>query len=432
MTQYARRLTNCLLVVNSYPMTIEFGQIPEVLEDLRNGRMIVLVDDEDRENEGDLVCAAEKVTPETINFMAKFGRGLVCLPLTAEKCDALALHPQVVDNTARLHTAFTVSIDAAQDISTGISAADRAHTIATAVADNAKPSDFVRPGHVFPLRARDGGVLVRAGQTEGAVDLMRLAHIRPAAVICEIMNDDGSMARVPQLLDFCQKHNLKITSIAKLIEYRLQRESQIKRVEAVHLPTDYGDFKLIGYESISSPEPHLALCKGGVGDLDSSGQPIIHDEPVLVRVHSECMTGDLFHSQRCECGYQLITAIKMIEQAGKGALVYLRQEGRGIGLKNKLRAYKLQEQGLDTVDANLKLGFSPDKRDYGIGAQILRDLGLKQIKILTNNPKKASRLEVYGIKIVEQIPIQAALTSHNIDYLRTKKYRFGHVLDDDL
>jgi 3,4-dihydroxy 2-butanone 4-phosphate synthase/GTP cyclohydrolase II len=413
-------------------MTIEFGQIPEVLEDLRNGRMIVLVDDEDRENEGDLVCAAEKVTPETINFMAKFGRGLVCLPLTAEKCDALALHPQVVDNTARLHTAFTVSIDAAQDISTGISAADRAHTIATAVADNAKPSDFVRPGHVFPLRARDGGVLVRAGQTEGAVDLMRLAHIRPAAVICEIMNDDGSMARVPQLLDFCQKHNLKITSIAKLIEYRLQRESQIKRVEAVHLPTDYGDFKLIGYESISSPEPHLALCKGGVGDLDSSGQPIIHDEPVLVRVHSECMTGDLFHSQRCECGYQLITAIKMIEQAGKGALVYLRQEGRGIGLKNKLRAYKLQEQGLDTVDANLKLGFSPDKRDYGIGAQILRDLGLKQIKILTNNPKKASRLEVYGIKIVEQIPIQAALTSHNIDYLRTKKYRFGHVLDDDL
>jgi 3,4-dihydroxy 2-butanone 4-phosphate synthase/GTP cyclohydrolase II len=413
-------------------MNVQFSRIQEVLDDLCAGKMIVLVDDEDRENEGDLVCAAEKVTPDVINFMAKFGRGLICLPLTGEKCDALALHPQVLDNTARLHTAFTVSIDAAHGISTGISAADRACTIATAVADNAKPSDFARPGHVFPLRARDGGVLVRAGQTEGAIDLMKTAGLKPAAVICEIMNDDGSMARVPQLLDFCQKHNLKITSIAKLIEYRLQRETQIKRVEAVHLPTDYGDFKLIGYESISSPEPHLALCKGGVGDLDNTGRPIIHDQPVLVRVHSECMTGDLFHSQRCECGYQLITAIKMIEQAGIGALVYLRQEGRGIGLKNKLRAYKLQEQGLDTVDANLKLGLRPDKRDYGIGAQILRDLGLKQIKILTNNPKKISRLEVYGIKIVEQIPLQAAPTPHNIDYLRTKKYRLGHVLDDDL
>jgi 3,4-dihydroxy 2-butanone 4-phosphate synthase/GTP cyclohydrolase II len=413
-------------------MTIQLSQIPDVLDDLRAGKIIVLVDDEDRENEGDLVCAAEKVTPQVINFMAKFGRGLICLPLTGEKCDALALHPQVVDNTARLHTAFTVSIDAAQGISTGISAADRAHTVQTAIADNAKPSDFARPGHVFPLRARDGGVLVRAGQTEGAVDLTRLAGLKPAAVICEIMNDDGSMARVPQLLDFCQKHNLKIASIAKLIEFRLQRETQIKRVEAVHLPTDYGDFKLIAYESLSSAEPHLALCKGAVGDLDDSGKPIIHEEPVLVRVHSECMTGDLFHSQRCECGQQLIAALQMIEQAGIGALVYLRQEGRGIGLKNKLHAYKLQEQGLDTVDANLKLGFSPDKRDYGIGAQILRDLGLKQIKILTNNPKKTSRLEVYGIKIVEQIPIRIAPTPHNVDYLRTKKYRLGHILDDDL
>jgi len=428
----SRHLTKYLIPANSYPMTIEFSQIPEVLEDLLAGKMIVLVDDEDRENEGDLVCAAEKVTAETINFMARFGRGLICLPLTGEKCDALGLHPQVVDNTARLHTAFTVSIDAAQGVTTGISAADRARTIQTAVADGAKPSDFARPGHVFPLRARDGGVLVRAGQTEGAVDLMRLAGLKPAAVICEIMNDDGSMARVPQLLDFCQKHQLKVASIAKLIEYRLQRESQIKRLEVVHLPTDYGEFKLIGYESTSSPEPHLALCKGGVGDLGSSGQPIIHDEPVLVRVHSECMTGDLFHSQRCECGFQLITALEMIEKAGKGALVYLRQEGRGIGLKNKLRAYKLQEQGLDTVDANLKLGLRPDRRDYGIGAQILRDLGLSKIKILTNNPKKISRLEVYGIKIVEQIPLQAAPTPHNINYLRTKKYRFGHILDDDL
>jgi 3,4-dihydroxy 2-butanone 4-phosphate synthase/GTP cyclohydrolase II len=413
-------------------MPTQFSQIPEVLDDLRAGKMIVLVDDEDRENEGDLVCAAEKATAQTINFMAKFGRGLICLPLTGEKCDALALHPQVVDNTARFNTAFTVSIDAIKGVTTGISAADRACTIQAAVADNAKPSDFARPGHVFPLRARDGGVLVRAGQTEGAIDLMRLAGLKPAAVICEIMNDDGSMARVPQLLDFCKKHNLKITSIARLIEYRLQRETQVKRVEAVHLPTDYGDFKLIGYESISSAEPHLALCKGGVGDLDENGKPIEHPEPVLVRVHSECMTGDLFHSQRCECGYQLITAMKMIEKAGIGALVYLRQEGRGIGLKNKLRAYKLQEQGLDTVDANIKLGLLPDRRDYGIGAQILRDLGLKQIKILTNNPKKISRLEVYGIKIVEQIPILAEPGPHNIDYLRTKKYRLGHILDDDL
>jgi 3,4-dihydroxy 2-butanone 4-phosphate synthase/GTP cyclohydrolase II len=413
-------------------MTVQFSRISDVLDDLRAGKMIVLVDDEDRENEGDLVCAAEKVTAQTINFMAKFGRGLICLPLTGEKCDALGLHPQVVDNTARLQTAFTVSIDAAKGITTGISAADRAHTIRTALADDAKPSDFARPGHIFPLRARQGGVLVRAGQTEGAVDLMRIAGLKPAAVICEIMNDDGSMARVPQLLDFCRKHKLKITSIAKLIEFRLQRETQITRVEGVHLPTDYGDFKLIAYESLSSPEPHLALCKGGVGELDASGKPIIHEEPILVRVHSECMTGDLFHSQRCECGRQLITAMQMIEKAGIGALVYLRQEGRGIGLKNKLRAYKLQEQGLDTVEANIKLGFLPDKRDYGIGAQILRDLGLKQIRILTNNPKKTSRLEVYGIKIVEQIPLQVAPTPHNIDYLRTKKLRFGHILDDDL
>jgi 3,4-dihydroxy 2-butanone 4-phosphate synthase/GTP cyclohydrolase II len=413
-------------------MTIQFSQIAEVLDELRAGKMIVLVDDEDRENEGDLVCAAEKATSQIINFMAKFGRGLICLPLTGEKCDTLALHPQVVDNTARFNTAFTVSIDAAKGITTGISAADRAKTIQTVITDDTKPADLARPGHVFPLRARDGGVLIRAGQTEGAIDLMRLAGLKPAGVICEVMNDDGSMARVPELLEFCEKHKMKITSIAKLIEYRLQRESHVKRVEAVHLPTDYGEFKLIAYESISSAEPHLALCKGGVGELDDSGKPIQHNEPVLVRVHSECMTGDLFHSQRCECGEQLIASIQMIEKQGKGAVIYLRQEGRGIGLKNKLHAYKLQEQGLDTVDANLKLGFLPDKRDYGIGAQILRDLGLKQIKILTNNPKKISRLEVYGIKVVEQIPIQQAPNPHNIDYLRTKKYRLGHILDEDL
>ena len=413
-------------------MSIQFSEIEEILDELRQGRLIVLVDDEDRENEGDLVCAAEKVTPQIINFMARYGRGLICLPLTPEKCDELGLYPQAVDNTARFGTAFTVSIDAAEGVTTGISAADRAATIRTATADNAKAQDFVRPGHIFPLRSRKGGVLVRAGQTEGAVDLARLAGLKPAGVICEIMNEDGSMARVTQLLKFCKKHNLKITSIAKLIEYRLQRESQIKRLESVNLPTDYGDFVLIGYESLTSFEPHLALGKGGVGDLDDSGNPIEHDEPVLVRVHSECMTGDLFHSQRCECGYQLITAMKIIEEAGKGALIYLRQEGRGIGLTNKLRAYKLQEQGLDTVEANIKLGFMPDKRDYGIGAQICRDLGLKQIRILTNNPKKISRLEVYGIKIVEQIPLKAVPGQHNIEYLRAKKHRLGHMLDEDL
>jgi 3,4-dihydroxy 2-butanone 4-phosphate synthase/GTP cyclohydrolase II len=413
-------------------MAMQFSEIPEILEDLRKGRMIVLVDAEDRENEGDLVCAAEKVTPEIINFMAKFGRGLICLPLSPGKCDSLGLHPQTVENTARFETAFTVSIDAAVGISTGISAADRARTIQVAIADDSKSADLVRPGHIFPLRARKGGVLVRAGQTEGAVDLARLAGLKSAGVICEVMNEDGSMARVPQLLEFCEKHNLKIASITKLIEYRLQSESQIKRIENVTLPTDYGEFKLIAYQSVTSSEPHLALCKGSVGELDENGIPIEHTEPVLVRVHSECMTGDLFHSQRCECGYQMITAMEMIEKAGCGALIYLRQEGRGIGLTNKLRAYKLQEQGLDTVEANLKLGFSADKRDYGIGAQICRDLGLRNIRILTNNPKKISRLEVYGIKIVEQVPLKAKPGKHNIEYLRTKKYRFGHMLDEDL
>jgi 3,4-dihydroxy 2-butanone 4-phosphate synthase/GTP cyclohydrolase II len=418
--------------VEDRSLTWQFSEIPEALEALRHGRMIVLVDAEDRENEGDLVCAAEHVTPEIVNFMATFGRGLICLPLTADKCDSLGLYPQTADNTARFGTAFTVSIDAAEGVTTGISAADRARTIQVAIADHAKASDLVRPGHVFPLRAREGGVLVRAGQTEGAVDLIRLAGLKPAGVICEVMNEDGSMARVPELLTFCEKHNLKIVSIAKLVEYRLQRESQVKRLDCITLPTDYGEFTLIDYESVTSAEPHLALCKGSIGQVDDDGKPIEHDEPVLVRVHSECLTGDLFHSQRCECGYQLITAMKMIEQAGEGALIYLRQEGRGIGLTNKLKAYKLQEQGLDTVDANLQLGFSADRRDYGIGAQICRDLGLRKIRILTNNPKKVNRLEVYGIKIVEQIPLRAKPGEHNINYLKTKKYRLGHLLDEDL
>jgi len=411
---------------------VDFSEIPEILQELKQGKIIVLVDDEDRENEGDLVCAAEMITPDMVNFMARHGRGLICLPMTEEKCDRLGLHAQSPENTARLGTAFTVSVDAAEGITTGISAADRALTIKVAVDDRTKPADLARPGHIFPLRARNGGVLVRAGQTEGAVDLMRLAELEPAGVICEIINDDGTMARVPQLLEYCEKYDLKITSIAKLIEYRLQNESLIKRIQSVNLPTDYGEFKLIGYENAGLLEPHLALCKGGVGDLDENGNIIEHEEPVLIRVHSECLTGDLFHSQRCECGYQMITAMQMIEKQGKGALIYLRQEGRGIGLANKLHAYKLQEEGLDTVDANIELGFAADKRDYGIGAQICRDLGLKNVRILTNNPKKTSRLEVYGIKVAEQIPLMANPSEHNIKYLRTKKHRLGHLLDEDL
>ncbi len=409
-----------------------FSDIPAVLEDLRQGKMIVLVDAEDRENEGDLVCAAQHITPDGINFMARYARGLICLPMTPERCDALALHPQSLENTAALQTAFTVSVDAARGITTGISAPDRARTITVAIDDKARPQDLARPGHVFPLRAKKGGVLVRAGQTEGAVDLMTLAGLIPAGVICEIMNEDGSMARVPDLVAFCQRHHLRMTSIAKLIEHRLQRESQIERIESVHLPTDYGDFRLVAYGSITSAEPHLALCKGDIGRLDEQGRPVEHPDPVLIRVHSECLTGDLFRSQRCECGAQLAAAMQRIEAEGRGALIYLRQEGRGIGLVNKLRAYKLQEQGVDTVDANLQLGFAADRRDYGIGAQICRDLGLRQVRILTNNPKKISRLEVYGIKVVEQIPLRIQPTVHNVDYLRTKRSRLGHLLDEDL
>jgi 3,4-dihydroxy 2-butanone 4-phosphate synthase / GTP cyclohydrolase II len=413
-------------------MTV-FSEIPEILDELKAGRIIVLVDDEDRENEGDLVCAAELTTPEMVNFMARFGRGMICLPLTGDVCDRLHLGPQSVENTARLGTAFTVTIDSREGITTGISAADRARTIRLAADPNTKPADLARPGHIFPLRARDGGVLMRAGQTEGAIDLMRLAGLRPAGVICEIMNDDGTMARVPDLEVYCREHNLKMTTVARIIEYRLQREQLIKRIQEIKLPTDYGEFRMIGYESPGSTEPHLALCKGDVGEIDpDTGKVIQQTDPILIRVHSECMTGDLFHSQRCECGYQMITAMQMIEKAGKGALIYLRQEGRGIGLANKLHAYKLQEQGLDTVDANLKLGFLADKRDYGVGAQICHDLGLTNVRILTNNPKKVSRLEVYGIKIVEQIPLLATPSKHNLDYLRTKKLRFGHLLDEDL
>ena len=364
--------------------------------------------------------------------MVTHARGLICVPLTEERCDELNLHPQSPVNTAALSTAFTVSVDARDGITTGISAADRAKAITLLADEKTKPYQLARPGHIFPLRAKSGGTLVRIGQTEGAIDLMKLAGLKPAGVICEIMNEDGTMARVPQLKEYCKKHSLKMTSVAKIVEYRLQRETFVKRIQSVKMPTAYGEFKMVGYESPGSTEPHLALCKGDIGELDEHGHPIVHNEPILVRVHSECMTGDLFHSQRCECGDQLISAMKMIEKEGKGVLVYLRQEGRGIGLANKLHAYKLQEEGSDTWDANVELGFAPDKRDYGIGAQILKDLGVNNVRILTNNPKKVSRLEVYNIKVSEQLPLEMKPSEHNVDYLRTKKHRFGHMLKEDL
>ena len=404
--------------------------IPEILQDLRDGKMVVLVDDESRENEGDLVCAAEKITPEIVNFMARFGRGLICLPMTDAQADALALPPQAPQNTSRYHTAFTVSIDAASGITTGISAADRSRTIALAARDGATPGDFVRPGHVFPLRARDGGALVRAGQTEGAVDLCRLAKLKPLAVICEIMNDDGTMARREELEQFCQVHGLKMCSVADVIRHRLASERLIERSVEIPIQLDAGPFKLIAFSSVVDPEPHIALCCGGVGDLDEHGQPVIHEEPVLVRVHSECLTGDVFGSLRCDCGPQLQLALQRVAKQGKGAVIYVRQEGRGIGLVNKLRAYQLQiEQGMDTVEANLHLGFEADRRDYGIGSQILRDLGLRQLRIMTNNPRKIYGLEGYGLKIAERVEIEIPAHEGNREYLRTKKAKLGHLLD---
>lgn len=407
-----------------------FCSIPEALEDLKAGKMIVLVDDEDRENEGDIVVAAEKVTPALINFMVTHARGVVCLALTEEKCDQLQLHAQTGMNTAQLGTAFTVTVDAHKKfgVTTGVSAKDRSTTIQVAIAEDAQPQDLLRPGHVNPLRARDGGVLVRAGQTEGSVDLSRLAGLKPSAVICEIMREDGEMARRAELEEFCAKHNLKMCTIADLISYRLKREQFVKRIETITLPTRWGTFKLIAYQSAVDAQPHLALCKGGIGDLDDQGQPLIHEEPALVRVHSECLTGDIFGSGKCDCGDQLSTAMQMIEQAGRGVLVYLRQEGRGIGLANKLHAYALQEKGLDTVEANLKLGLPADKRDYGIGSQILRDLGLKKIRIMTNNPKKIYGIEGYGLQVVEEVPIRIAAGEHNKFYLDTKKEKMGHTL----
>ncbi len=407
-----------------------FAPIPEILDDLRAGKMIVLVDDEDRENEGDIVIAADKVTPAAINFMVTHARGVVCLALTTEQCDKLHLHPQVDVNTAQLGTAFTVTIDAHQKygVTTGVSAKDRAKTIEVAIAEDAQPQDLLRPGHISPLRSRDGGVLVRAGQTEGSVDLARMAGLKPAGVICEILREDGEMARRPELEVFCAEHKLKMCTIADLISYRLKREQFVKRIESVALPTDWGMFTLHAYQSVIDPQPHLALCKGGIGDLDVHGVVIPHADPTLIRVHSECLTGDVFGSGRCDCGPQLHTAMEMIEREGKGVLLYLRQEGRGIGLANKLHAYALQERGLDTVEANVRLGLPIDNRDYGIGSQILRDLGLSKLRILTNNPKKIYGIDGYGLSVVEEIPIRIAAGEHNTEYLSTKKLKMGHTL----
>ncbi|HQM91337.1 MAG TPA: bifunctional 3,4-dihydroxy-2-butanone-4-phosphate synthase/GTP cyclohydrolase II [Syntrophales bacterium] len=393
--------------------------IPEAIEDIKNGRMVILVDDEDRENEGDLCMAAEFVTPEAVNFMAKHGRGLICLTLSEELARKINLPLMVNDNQSRFKTAFTVSIEARKGVTTGISAHDRATTIRTAIADHVKPEDIVSPGHVFPILARKGGVLVRTGQTEGSVDLARLAGLKPGGVICEIMKDDGTMARMPDLEVFAREHGLKIVTIADLINFRMKTESFVRRAATATLPTAFGgDFKFIVYENDVDDFKHVALVKGEIGPEDA----------VLVRVHSECMTGDVFGSMRCDCGDQLHTAMEMINEEGKGVIVYMHQEGRGIGLVNKVRAYELQEHGRDTVEANIELGFKEDLRDYGIGAQILVDLGVKKIRLLTNNPKKIVGLEGYGMTIIGRVPIEIKPNEVNLRYLRTKKEKMGHIL----
>lgn len=394
----------------------------DAIKEIRAGRMVILVDDKDRENEGDLTMAAQAVTPEAINFMAKYGRGLICLSMTGEKIDSLDLPLMVNNNTSRFQTGFTVSIEARCGVTTGISAADRATTILTAVADDAKPSDLVRPGHVFPLRGKQGGVIVRAGQTEGSIDLARLAGLKPAGVICEIMDEDGTMARMPALENFSKKHDIKICTIADLIEYRMRTESFVKRAAETVVPTSIsGEFKAIVFENDVDDLLHIALVKG---EIDSN-------KPVLVRVHSECLTGDIFGSLRCDCGEQLHKAMEMIDKEGSGVLLYIRQEGRGIGLVNKLKAYALQDNGLDTVEANIELGFKPDMRNYGIGAQILVELGVKKMKLLTNNPKKMVGLEGYGLSIVEQVEIEIKPNKYNVGYLECKKLKMGHLLNID-
>jgi len=394
-------------------------RIEEALEDIRQGKMVILVDDEDRENEGDLAIAADKVTPEAINFMAKYGRGLICLSLTEERLNELRLPMMVSENTSKFQTAFTISVDACRGTTTGISAADRACTILTIIDDQTQPEDLVSPGHIFPLRAKKGGVLVRTGQTEGSVDLARLAGLKPAAVICEVMKDDGTMARMPDLQIFAEKHGLKIVTIADLIKYRLSKESLVRRIATAKLPTKYGGlFTAIAYENDVDSYHHIALVKGEIGP----------EEKVLVRMHSQCLTGDVFGSKRCDCEEQLHTAMAMVEKEGKGVIVYMRQEGRGIGLVNKLKAYGLQDSGKDTVEANEALGFKADMRDYGIGAQILVDLGLHKIRLMTNNPRKIKGLEGYRIEVVERIPIETKPHQENIEYLKVKAKKMGHLL----